>query len=182
MTSAMPENDALGLVIKAIDFAADKHRSQRRKDAEASPYINHPIALANILWHEAGIRDPITIAAAILHDTVEDTETTRAELEAEFGAEIASVVAEVTDDKSLPKQERKRLQVERAAHKSPRAQRVKIADKISNLRDVANRPPESWTLERRREYFDWAKAVVDAMRGPHADLERIFDEVYSARP
>lgn len=169
-------------LLRAISFAATKHRDQRRKDLAASPYINHPIALANVLANEAGIDDERVLIAAVLHDTVEDTETTEQELVKEFGQEIAGIVLEVTDDKALPKAERKRLQVEHAGTISRRAKLVKLADKICNLRDLANSPPADWPLQRRRDYFDWAKEVVDGLRGTHPGLETIFDEAYKARP
>jgi GTP diphosphokinase / guanosine-3',5'-bis(diphosphate) 3'-diphosphatase len=169
-------------LIGALAFAADKHRNQRRKDAEASPYINHPIMLAKILSVEGGIDDGPVLCAALLHDTIEDTETSYDELSARFGREIADVVREVTDDKSLPKAERKQLQVEHAPHASRAAKLVKLADKIANLRDVADNPPSEWPLERRREYFDWAKRVVDGLRGTHERLEAAFDAAYSHRP
>lgn len=172
----------LNLVLKAVEFAARKHKDQRRKDAEASPYINHPISLANILCNEAGITDPEVICAALLHDTVEDTDTTPQELAAAFGAAIRDIVMEVTDDKTLPKAERKRLQIEHAPHISAKAQMVKLADKIANLRDIAASPPEDWSLTRKQEYFDWAKAVVDGLRGVHPQLESIFDKIYAERP
>ena len=172
----------LSLILKALEFAALKHRDKRRKDALASPYINHPIALANVLTREGGVSDPVVMAAALLHDTVEDTETTPAELREVFGDRIAGIVEEVTDDKNLPKAERKRLQVERAAHISREAKLVKLADKICNVRDVAYQPPAKWDLTRRREYFEWAKAVVDQMRGSHPGLERKFDEAYALKP
>jgi len=177
-----PPDATLPLILDCLAFAADKHRDQRRKNADATPYINHPIALARVLSLEAGIDDPATLCAALLHDTIEDTKTTREELAARFGEAIAAIVAEVTDDKSLDKAERKRLQVEHAAHISRPAQRVKLADKICNLRDVASQPPAGWPLERKREYFDWAKAVVDRLRGADPKLEAIFDQAYAARP
>ena len=155
---------------------------QRRKDAEASPYINHPLALARVLKLEAGVADVDVLVAAILHDTVEDTETTVEELAREFGPQIASIVAEVTDDNSLPKPERKRLQVEHAPHISPQAKLVKLADKTCNLRDVVVAPPAHWPVERRRGYFEWAKDVIDGLRGAHPGLERLFDEAYRAKP
>ena len=172
----------LGLLLKALAFAAHKHRDQRRKDAEASPYINHPIALADVLVNEGGVSDVEVISAALLHDTVEDTATTPQELEKAFGARIARIVAEVTDDQALPKAERKRLQVEHAASISDEAKLVKLADKICNLRDVVDHPPAKWDLKRRAEYFDWAKSVVDRLRGAHPRLEKAFDEAYSKRP
>ena len=174
--------DNVSKLIKAADFAAFKHRRQRRKDAEASPYINHPLALARVLKIEGGVADVDVLVAAILHDTVEDTETTIEELEREFGALVASIVAEVTDDDRLPKPERKRLQVERAPHISAQAKLVKLADKICNLRDMQTSPPARWPLERRRGYFDWAKAVIDGLRGAHPGLERLFDDAYRAKP
>lgn len=169
-------------LITALAFAADKHRNQRRKDTGASPYINHPIALADVLCNEADVCDERILMAAVLHDTVEDTDTTEAELIAHFGAEVAAIVMEVTDDKALTKAERKQLQVEHAAHASPEAKHVKLADKISNLRDLAASPPPDWTLERRQEYFDWAKRVIDGLRGVNPKLEAIFDAAYSAKP
>jgi GTP diphosphokinase / guanosine-3',5'-bis(diphosphate) 3'-diphosphatase len=171
----------LALLLKALAFAAHKHRDQRRKDPDASPYINHPIALADVLVNEGGVSDVEVLCAALLHDTVEDTATTPQELEEIFGPRIARIVAEVTDDKGLAKSERKRLQVEHAARLSPEAKLVKLADKICNLRDVAERPPASWDLARRREYFDWAKRVVDGLRGTHPRLEAAFDAAYSMR-
>jgi guanosine-3',5'-bis(diphosphate) 3'-pyrophosphohydrolase len=173
---ALPSDD-LSLVLKALHFAADKHRAQRRKDAEASPYINHPIAVAETLASVGGVRDAVTIAAAILHDTIEDTETTGEELERIFGAEIRAVVEEVTDDTTLPPEVRKRLQVERARHKSPRARLVKLADKICNVRDLVEAPPAGWSAERKRRYIDWAGAVIDEVRGSNAALEARFDEL-----
>ncbi|MFL6728193.1 MAG: HD domain-containing protein [Sphingomicrobium sp.] len=169
----------LALVLKAAQFAAEKHRMQRRKDVDASPYINHPLALANILVSEGHVDDPDVLAAALLHDTVEDTGTTTEELEHEFGRRIAEIVAEVTDDKSLPKEERKRLQVAKAAQKSDAAKLVKLADKISNLRDIASSPPADWSQHRRVEYFHWAKQVVDALRGANPRLEAVFDRAYA---
>ena len=144
-------------LIAALAFAADKHKNQRRKDADASPYINHPIALANLLLNEAGVEDQRVLVAAILHDTIEDTDTTEQELVKHFGKDVADIVLEVTDDKALPKAERKRLQIEHAAHISRRAKLVKLADKICNLRDITASPPADWSIQRKQEYFDWAK-------------------------
>lgn len=172
----------MNLLIRATAFAAYKHRNQRRKDVDESPYINHPVALADVLANEGNIDDEAVLIAAILHDTIEDTETSSDELVAQFGRTIADIVGEVTDDKSLPKAERKRLQVEHAPHISERAKLVKLADKICNLRDIAASPPAGWSLERKREYFDWAKAVIDGLRGVHPVLEGIFDRAYAARP
>lgn len=169
-------------LMTALAFAADKHKNQRRKDAEASPYINHPIALANLLLNEAGVEDQRVLIAAVLHDTIEDTDTTEQELVRHFGKDVADIVLEVTDDKSLPKAERKRLQIEHAAHISRRAKLVKLADKICNLRDIAASPPADWSIERKREYFDWAKSVVDELRGVHPGLEHLFDKAYDGRP
>ena len=173
----MPHNP-VHLIVNAAAFAAHKHRHQTRKNAARTPYINHPLALARILTAEAGLDDAEVIAAAILHDTIEDTETTVDELKAEFGERIASIVAEVTDDKRLPKEERKRLQVEHAPHLSREAKLVKLADKIANLRDVDSDPPHKWDTARRLRYFEWAYEVVAGIRGTHVGLEARFDEVF----
>jgi guanosine-3',5'-bis(diphosphate) 3'-pyrophosphohydrolase len=164
-----------GVLIKAIAFAAEKHRRQRRRDAEASPYINHPIALANLLANEGGIADLSVLCAAILHDTVEDTETTEAELEQLFGGKVKSIVMEVTDDPSLKKTEQKQRQIDRAPHMSPEAKLVKLADKICNLKDVLDAPPTSWSTERKQIYVDQGIKVVAGLRGIHPGLESIFD-------
>ena len=169
-------------LLSAIAFAADRHRNQRRKDVDASPYINHPIALAHLLATTGGIDDLVVLQGAILHDTVEDTETTRDELVQLFGEKVASVVMEVTDDKYVAKGRRKELQVEHAPHKSREAALVKLADKTCNLRDVAHSPPEKWSLERRREYFDWAKRVVDGLPAVSDKMHASFDAAYADRP
>jgi GTP diphosphokinase / guanosine-3',5'-bis(diphosphate) 3'-diphosphatase len=174
--------EEIALIIRAAGFAAHKHRDQRRKDQRASPYINHPIALAEVLWTEGEVRDAAVIAAALLHDTIEDTDTAPEELKGAFGSEIADVVEEVTDVKWLKKRSRKKLQVARASRASSRAKLVKLADKICNLRDIVASPPKDWSVERKREYFDWAKAVVDQIRGTNDRLERRFDQVYRKRP
>lgn len=165
---------------RALMFAALKHSKQRRKGVSAEPYVNHVAEVALLVAEATGGRDVTAVLAALLHDTIEDTGTTREELEREFGGDVAAVVVEVTDDKSLPKQERKRLQVERAAHKSDRAKLVKIADKTSNLRSILASPPVGWDVSRRREYFDWALRVVAGCRGVSPLLETWFDEAYAA--
>jgi guanosine-3',5'-bis(diphosphate) 3'-pyrophosphohydrolase len=174
-------DSAISLILAATAFAAEKHRHQRRKDAEASPYINHPIALAQVLSVEAGIDDPEVICAALLHDTIEDTDTTPEELRSVFGEAIARIVEEVTDDKDLDKAERKRLQIEHAAHISTKAKLVKLADKICNLRDIFASPPADWSAARRHEYIDWAAAVVEGLRGTQPRLEELFDELVARR-
>jgi guanosine-3',5'-bis(diphosphate) 3'-pyrophosphohydrolase len=175
-------SDGIALLLKAIKFAAWKHKDQRRKDANASPYINHPIALASVLQEEGDVADPSVLAAALLHDTIEDTETTYEELRGQFGDAIADIVLEVTDTKWIDKAVRKRLQISKAGHASERAKLVKLADKICNLRDIIASPPADWSPERKREYFDWAKKVVDQVRGANAKLERRFDRLYAQRP
>ena len=138
-------------ILIAASFAADKHKQQRRKGSDADPYINHPLEVARILAEVGEVDDNDMIIAGLLHDTVEDTETTFAEIEEKFGTRIAGFVRELTDDKSLPKAERKRLQVEHAPHMTHEAKQIKLADKISNIRDVTNNPPANWSVERRTE-------------------------------
>ena len=173
---------ASAIILKATQFAADKHRGQTRKDAANTPYINHPVAVAHLLSHYAGIQDVKVIVAALLHDTVEDTDTTVDDIEELFGREVRDIVIEVTDDKSLPSQRRKQLQIEHAGRLSHAARLVKLADKICNLQDILARPPVKWNLERKREYFEWAKAVIDQIRGTNANLETLFDEIYQQKP
>jgi guanosine-3',5'-bis(diphosphate) 3'-pyrophosphohydrolase len=169
-------------LFRALSFAAHKHRDQRRKDDHGSPYINHPIDVARVLCEEGGVTDTRVLCAALLHDTVEDTDTSPEEIDALFGPEIRGIVMEVTDDKRLPKAERKRLQIIRAGGASRAARLIKLADKICNLRDVVEAPPVNWDLERRQDYFDWAREVVNRVRGTHAGLEGLFDDAYLRRP
>lgn len=174
-----PPND-LALILKAAAFAADKHRDQRRKDQQASPYINHPLEVACLLATEGGVRDKALLAAALLHDTVEDTRTEPAEISGAFGAQIAQIVAEVTDDKALAKPVRKQRQIESAETASDEAKQLKIADKICNIRDITKSPPATWTPERQQEYLDWASKVVANCVGVNAALDTIYDEAISA--
>lgn len=170
-------DEAVALMLGALAYAADKHRDQRRKGAGAVPYINHPIAVAEMLWRVGGVRDAAVIAAAILHDTVEDTDATPEEIERLFGQEVRALVAEVTDDKSLEKAERKRLQIEHAPHLSLGAQQIKLADKIANVADVAFAPPPDWPHERRTAYLAWSDHVVEGLRGCNPQLEALYDSV-----
>ena len=163
--------------LEALSFAAYQHRYQQRKD-NVTPYINHPIAVANILLNEAGVSDETVLIAALLHDTVEDTDTCFADIERRFGQRVRDIVAEVTDDKSLPKEIRKQKQIDHAPTLSDRARLVKLADKIANLRDVTAAPPADWPLSRLDDYLDWGKAVIDKIRGSHAQLEDLFDQAY----
>lgn len=161
----------------AFHFAAQKHVDQRRKGVNAEPYINHPVEVADILARHGA--DATTIMAGVLHDTIEDTKTTYKELKKIFGKAVANVVRECTDNKQLPKQERKRLQIVNAPHKSKRAKMVKLADKITNLNSIADAPPPDWSLQRRQEYFVWAKFVADGLRGANKGLEEEFDRTWA---
>ncbi len=172
----MEHSDTLAAILKALHFAADKHRDQRRRDVGASPYINHPIEVAELLARVGGVTDLITLQGGILHDTIEDTNTSPEELEREFGPEVRCVVEEVTDDKNLPRAERKRLQIEHAPHISERARLIKLADKISNVRSVTHTPPAKWSLERRQEYLDWTEQVISGLRGANPTLEELYFE------
>lgn len=163
-------------LLRAVEFSADKHRNQRRKGEDALPYINHPIEVASMLANIAGVRDLVVLIAAVLHDTIEDTHTRPEEIEMKFGPEVCKLVLEVTDDKKLPKNERKRLQVEHAPHLSDSAKLIKLTDKIFNVRDVTKSPPSGWPIERRREYLDWAESVVAGCRGVNRVLDSRFDE------
>jgi guanosine-3',5'-bis(diphosphate) 3'-pyrophosphohydrolase len=172
MTIASP----ISGVLQALHFAAHKHRDQRRKGAEASPYINHLIEAAELLSGVGGVSDLSTLQAAILHDTLEDTTTTPEELDKTFGPEVRRIVEEVSDDQSLTSAERKQKQIDHAPHLSTRAKMVKIADKIANIRSMVETPPPKWSLERKREYLNWSKRVVDGCRGSNEALERLFDD------
>lgn len=164
------------LPIHALRFAATQHAGQARKDRLRTPYINHPIHVMSILT-DAGIDDAALLAAAALHDTVEDTNTTLAQIDELFGAEVAALVAGVTDDKNLKKAQRKQQQINHMPHLSAQAQWLKIADKIANLEDLIVAPPHDWPSARLLEYVEWATAVVAQCTQPHPMLLQRFAEV-----
>lgn len=170
--SGMPMG--LPLLANSLSFAAKKHRLQKRKDL-LTPYINHPIEVVQILTTVAGVQDCEVLAAAALHDTIEDTETTSEELRAAFGERVLSLVLECTDDKTLPKEERKRLQVEHAPHKSAEAKLIKIADKVSNMRDIVALPPTDWDEDRKAKYLEWGNNVFAGLKGGNAKLDELFE-------
>lgn len=166
----------LAKLLQAASFAAKKHRYQKRKGNDAEPYVNHPLEVANLLANVGKVEDYDILIAAILHDTIEDTETTKEELTEMFGARVSAMVLEVTDDKSLEKAERKQKQIEHAPHLSDGAKQIKLGDKTSNITDVTNNPPAGWSRERKLEYVEWGERVVAGLRGVNADLENYFDE------
>ena len=165
------------LILKAAHFAAQKHRDQRRKDEDASPYINHPISVAEIISVIGNVEDPEVLAAALLHDTLEDTKTTPEELIDKFGERVCNLVQEVTDDKTLPKLERKQRQIDHAKEISEGAALIKLGDKISNVTDITNTPPTDWDSNRRLEYFEWAEKVINNCPRVNESLENHFAEV-----
>ena len=171
----MIAQEEFGLFLAALSFSAGKHSQQRRKDAARTPYINHPIQVAELLWTGGGICDMSILIAAILHDTVEDTQTSPEEIRNQFGEQVLGFVLEVTDDKSLPKPERKHLQILHAPGLSHAAKCIKLADKICNLRDITQSPPADWPLERIQEYFGWSEKVVAGLRGANPALEACYD-------
>lgn len=177
----MPEISAgeLQRILAAAHFAAEHHTGQKRKGEAGEPYINHLIEVAELVAASSDTLDINLVMAAFLHDTVEDTDVTREQLEQRFGDDVASLVMEVTDDKSLPKEKRKALQVENAHKKSPRAQTLKLADKISNLRALLSSPPANWSVERKRQYFDWARDVISRLTDPNPQLKAEFDRTYA---
>lgn len=164
-------------LIRCVDFCARKHKNQKRKDSEGTPYINHPVGVAHILTEEGGVTDPDVIMAALLHDTVEDTETTLEEIENIFGEKIRNIVDEVTDDKNLPKMIRKQLQIEHAPGSSHEAKLVKLADKLYNLRDLQRETPVGWDEKRVKEYFIWSSKVIEGLRGTNKIIEDELDKI-----
>ena len=164
-------------ILDAAVFAAEKHQGHVRKNSRHSPYITHPLLVTKIIYQEGEIQDPIILFAAILHDTIEDTDTTRDEIKERFGEDVLSIVLEVTDDKSMPKMERKRHQVAHAPELSYKARIVKLGDKLINCRDILNHPPADWTLKRRQDYIQWGADVLFQIRGTNPQLEAAFDRV-----
>ncbi len=163
-------------VLRAADTAARWHVHQRRKGVAQEPYINHLLEVASLVAEATGGADPNVVTAALLHDSIEDKGITPEVIASEYGQQVADIVMEVSDDKALPKDERKRRQVDNAGKKSYKAKLVKLADKTSNLRAIASSPAADWSVERRLEYIEWAKSVVEGLRGTSPFLESQFDE------
>ncbi|PGH53996.1 phosphohydrolase [Azospirillum palustre] len=178
LPNACPTGAPLLDFARALDFAAHKHIDQRRKGVRAEPYVNHLSEVALLVAEATAGKDPVVVIAALLHDTLEDTDASYEEIEQLFGTEVVQVVAETTDDKRMSKAERKQHQIDAASHASTRAKLVKLADKVSNLRSMAHSPPADWPLSRKVEYFEWAHAVVAGLRGTDARLEALFDRAY----
>jgi (p)ppGpp synthase/HD superfamily hydrolase len=166
-------------ILAAARFAAEKHAGQKRKGLAKEPYINHLIEVAELIMAASETLDTNLVMAGLLHDTIEDTDTTAQDLEERFGSDVTGLVLEATDDKSLPKETRKALQVETAPHKSPRAQTLKLADKISNLRSLLASPPAEWSSDRKRQYGEWARQVVQGFTQPNGALKAQFDRAYA---
>ena len=174
-------HSAVGLILRAAAFAADKHRAQRRKGGDL-PYINHPLAVAHLLWEIGRVHDPVVIAAAILHDTLEDTETTPAELAEHFGAEVRDLVLEVTEDPALPRGERREREREHAHALSPRARLVRLADKAHNLLSLVDHPPATWELDKQLRYAEWCGLMGETLAGTNAPIEAFLrDALEGAR-
>jgi len=171
----------LALLLRVTEFAASKHRDQRRKDNARTPYINHPIAVANIISNEGEVHDINILCAAVLHDTVEDTDTTFEEIEEYFGQHIRSIVEECSDDMNLPVNIRKQKQIDYAPIASYEAKVVKLADKLHNLRDIERDTPVGWGEERVHAYFRWASEVVKGLKGTCAPLEQRLEEMFRKR-
>lgn len=163
--------------IDAILFAAESHSGQLRKDG-STPYVNHPLEVMHLLAHAGNVIDEDVLVAAVLHDVVEDTTVTVLEIADRFGARVAKIVSELTDDKSLTKEERKQQQLINADQLSPEARLVRICDKICNVYDILYAPPRNWNIERRIDYLKWSKAVIEKIRGTNAALEKRFDELF----
>ena len=176
-----PTTGQSALMLRAAMFAARVHATHRRKGASGEPYVNHVLEVAQILAEHGAPEE--AVIAGLLHDTVEDSDQdpdpiTHDRLVAEFGPAVAALVAEATDDKSLPKETRKALQVRGAAEKSDAAKMLKLADKISNLRAIAASPPANWEHARRVEYVGWAGRVAVGLKGSNPALDALFDATY----
>lgn len=175
-------------IIAAAAYAARYHHGQHGKEGEEPPYIEHPIAVADLLANEvelelgAAFEMEDLLVAALLHDVIEKGHANTQELAQRFGKRVCEIVLELSDEPELSESERRAAQVEHAGALSPLARRLKLADKICNLRAIAKSPPKGWSLEKRQAYFDWGRDVVDRLRGTEAGLEKLFDAAYAARP
>ncbi len=170
------ENTELQFFLGALKFASEKHILLKRKDVERTPYIHHPIRVAELICRVGGVYDPAILSAALLHDVLEDTDTNEEELADRFGTEVAGIVKEVSDDKNLDKKTRKELQIQHAPLLTNKAKIIKLADKICNVKDIGSHPPATWDLEERLRYLEWSQNVVAGLRGINQPMEDLFDQ------
>jgi guanosine-3',5'-bis(diphosphate) 3'-pyrophosphohydrolase len=170
------ENTELPFILGALKFASEKHIHLRRKDEDKTPYIHHPIRVAELICRVGKINDPAVLSAALLHDVIEDTDAKEEEIIEKFGAEVAGIVKEVSDDKNLDKLKRKEMQIQHAPHLSYKAKLIKLADKICNVKDIGSHPPAKWDLGRKWDYIEWSQKVVAGLRGVNQSLEDLFDQ------
>jgi len=168
------EQDDTGRLLEAIKYASEKHAGQLRKGSARIPYINHPIAVTQLLY-ETGVSETDVLIAGALHDVIEDTNTPPDEIKEFFGSDILNLILELTDDMSLPHDERKQRQIETAPGISIPAKMIRIADKICNLRDIMYYPID-WDTEKKKLYMEWAEQVVAGCRGLNLALDTVFDE------
>ena len=167
------------MVLRAAFFSGEKHKDQRRRDASETPYINHPLEVAYILMEEGGVTDATTLAAALLHDTIEDTNTTREELAMVFGREVSDLVVELTDLKTTAPEDKKQKELDQAHRLSEKAKQIKLADKTANIRDLVTMPPSTWDLQRRIAYFDFAAEIAKATSDASPQLMAVFMRDYN---
>lgn len=166
-------------LLEALRCAADWHRNDRRKGPAAAPYINHPIVVAEQLAAQGLGEDVELLMAAVLHDVIEDTEATFEEVSRAFGSRVANIVQEVSDDKSLEKEVRRKRVVDTIGGKSREARLIKLSDLVANVHDIVDHPPQ-WSLERKLNYLGWAERVAAAVAGTHAGLEAQLVEKIAA--
>ncbi|NOQ24273.1 MAG: HD domain-containing protein [Bacteroidales bacterium] len=185
MNSINIKSTSKQVIIDAVSFAAERHKNQARKGLGKIPYINHPIQVAKLL-SDFGEENDELIISALLHDVIEDTTKDEKEIKElsniilnKFGEIVLLIVLEVSDNKSLPVEERKRLQIVHTPTLSDSAKKLKIADKICNILDIKNDPPVNWTVERKLKYLDWSKQVVSGAKGLNEKLDQHFDQVYN---
>ena len=174
-------NNQILLLTKAIEFASEKHRKQKRKNLDSDPYINHPIGVAHLISSIGKVTDVNVLCGAYLHDTVEDTDTTIEEINIEFGNKIREIVQDVTDNKKLSKVERKKNQIQRASYKCKEAKIVKLGDTLHNLLSLLNDAPLNWSIDRIQGYFVWSKFVVQELKGTNSELEDALDKIFSSK-
>lgn len=176
--SKMNEGD-IHIVLEAVGFAAEGHNGQLRENPEKTPYIIHPIRVTEHLMTIANVHERDILVAALLHDTVEDTKITFADIQKSFGTTAEGYVRELTDNMSLPQEERMKLQIETAPKKSLAAAQIKLADKYDNLKSLQSNPPATWDQKKIDEYFLSAKKVTSSLPAANVPLKKAVDDVIS---
>jgi len=175
---ALNEKDAEAVLGAAI-FATEKHKSQVRSNEKKTPYIIHPIEVADLVMKIGHVYDKDVLITALLHDVMDDTQTTYEQITSLYGTKVSSYLEEMTSKQGLSLKEQKKQQIMQAFRQNPSVAIIKLSDKLSNLKTLATSPPPSWSRDRIDQYFQWAQTVIENLPESNQLLKKAVKNVIS---